>query len=76
MDVTGLTGNELVFDNVFVGAAANTQTLTAGDRPDGALERPNFASGTPASNIRAGASTRQATGTSVTMSWTLAVANS
>ena len=28
--LTGLTGNELVFDNVFMGASDNTQTLTLG----------------------------------------------
>ena len=28
--LTGLTGNQLVFDNVFMGASDNTQTLTLG----------------------------------------------
>ncbi len=37
--LTGLSGNELVFDNVFQGGSGSTQTLTAGGGQTGALER-------------------------------------
>ena len=77
MGLTGLTGNELVFDNVFAGAASLHADADRGDRPDGALERSELRVRHPGrSNIIAAASTRQATGTSVTMSWTLGSANS
>ena len=38
VSLTGLNGDELVFDNVFQGASAESQTLTAGTRSDTALE--------------------------------------
>ncbi len=64
--LTGLNGDELVFDNVFQGAADSSQTLTAGA---GQTQRWNALS---TGNTRAAASTEQATGSSVTMSWTAA----
>ena len=63
--LSGLTGNELVFDNVFMGASDNTQTLTLGSG------QAQLWTGW-ISNTRASASTEQATGGSVTMSWTAA----
>jgi hypothetical protein len=63
--LTGLNGDELVFDNVFMGASDETQTLTAGS---GQTQRWTGFAG----NTRASASTKQATGSSVTMSWTAA----
>ncbi len=60
---TGLNGNELVFDNVFQGASGETQTLTAGA---GQTQLWNQW----IANLRAAASTEQATGSSVTMSST------
>jgi phosphodiesterase/alkaline phosphatase D-like protein len=65
--LTGLNGNELVFDNVFMGATSSSQTLTAGA---GQTQRWNAY----VSSVRAAASTEQATGSSVTMSWTAASA--
>jgi hypothetical protein len=67
--LTGLDGNELVFDNVFQGASASTQTLTvASDQTQ--LWNPAYVA-----NLRAGASLEQATTSSVTMSWTAASAS-
>jgi hypothetical protein len=63
--LTGLGGYELVFDNVFQGASDVNQTLTAG--PNQSQLWTDFSS-----NTRAAASTEQATGSSVTMSWTAA----
>jgi len=63
--LTGLNGNELVFDNVFQGASGESQTLTIG--ADQAEQWNAWIA-----NARAAASTEQATGGSVTMSWTAA----
>ena len=67
VDLTGLTGDELVFDNVFAGA---TDSIADADRRRAARQ----GSGTPilatSTNARGAASTKQATGSSVTMSWT------
>jgi uncharacterized repeat protein (TIGR02543 family) len=61
--LTGLDGDELVFDNVFQGASGETQTLTAG------ADQTQLWNAWIA-NVRAAASTEQATSSSVTMSWT------
>ncbi len=61
--LTGLDGDELVFDNVFQGASGSSQTLTAGS---GQTELWNAW----IANARAAASTEEATGSTVTMSWT------
>ena len=68
VDLTGLNGDELVFDNVFQGASNSSQTLTVG--PSQSQLWNAFVS-----NTRAAASTEQATGGSVTMSWTAASAS-
>ena len=66
---TGLNGNELVFDHVFLGAGTDTYTLTAGaDQTQ--LWNPDFVA-----NLRAAASIEQATSSSVTMSWTASTGN-
>jgi large repetitive protein len=67
--LTGLSGNELVFDNVFQGASSTSQTLTTGSGQTQLWNPPYVA------NLRAAASTKQATGASVTMSWTAASAS-
>ena len=69
VDLTGLTGNELVFDNVFGGAGSASQKLTAAGGQTQLWNVLNYAS-SPATNVIAAASTRQATGSSATMSWT------
>jgi uncharacterized repeat protein (TIGR02543 family) len=62
----GLSGDELVFDNVFQGASGETQTLTAGT--DQTRLWHEFAG-----NARGAASTKEAaSASSVTMSWTAA----
>ena len=61
--LTGLNGYELVFDNVFQGASDESQTVTPGA---GQTQHWTNWSG----NARAAASTEQASGNSVTMSWT------
>jgi phosphodiesterase/alkaline phosphatase D-like protein len=63
--LTGLSGNELVIDNLFMGGTSTSQTITAGS---GQTQRWNDFTG----NTRAGGSTEQAASTSVTMSWTAA----
>jgi uncharacterized repeat protein (TIGR02543 family) len=63
--LNGLTGNELVIDNLFMGGTSSSQTITVGS---GQTERWNDFAG----NARAGGSTEQAGSTSVTMSWTAA----
>ena len=62
--LSGLAGYELVFDNVFMGGTGSTQTLTAGG---GQTSRWNTYSPSLCSGA---ASTEQASGSSVTMSWT------
>ena len=61
--LTELNGNELVFDNVFLGATGETQTLTVGSNQ---TQLWNAFIG----NVRAAPSTEQASSTPVTMSWT------
>ena len=63
--LTGLEGDELIFDTVFQGGTGSSQTLTPGS---GQAELWNAFT----SNTRAAASTEQAAGSSVTMSWTAA----
>ncbi|NLF11903.1 MAG: hypothetical protein GX597_08945 [Anaerolineaceae bacterium] len=62
--LTGLNGNELIFDNVFQGASGESQTLTAGS---GQTQLWNAW----IANTRAAASAKEAaSASSVTMSWT------
>ena len=61
--LTGLEGDELVFDNLFMGGTDSSQTVTAGA---GQTQRWNAFVG----NARGAASTEQAGGSSVTMSST------
>ena len=63
--LSGLNGDELVFDTVFQGASNESQTLTEGADQTG--QWTDFAG-----NTRAAASVEEATGDSVTMSWTAA----
>ncbi len=63
VDLTGLDGDELVFDNLFQGASGETQTVTAGA---GQTRLWHAFAG----NTRGAASIEGATGASVTMSWT------
>jgi uncharacterized repeat protein (TIGR01451 family) len=66
--LTGLAGDELVFDTVFQGASNESQTLTVGS---GQTQRWNAW----IANTRAAASTEEASGSSVTMSWTAGTAS-
>ncbi len=61
--LSGLSGNELIFDNVFLGGQNDTYDLNVGTNQ---TERWNDFN----TNTRGTASTKQATGNSVTMSWT------
>jgi hypothetical protein len=63
--LTGLSGNELVIDNLFMGGTTSSQTVTVGS---GQTQRWNDFAG----NTRAGGSTEQAASASVTMNWTAA----
>jgi uncharacterized repeat protein (TIGR02543 family) len=62
--LTGLNGNELVFDNVFMGASSSSQNLTAGSGQTQLWQTAYVA------NAIGTASIKQATESSVTMSWT------
>ncbi len=70
VDVTGLLGTELVFDNVFMGVSSDTTTLTAGSGQTQRWFVRGYTSSATSFNTMAGASTEQATGSTVTMSWT------
>jgi hypothetical protein len=63
LPLSGLDGDELVFDNLFQGAGGESQVLTVGD---GQTQLWTDWIG----NTRSGASYEQAVGDSVTMSWT------
>ncbi|HET6352510.1 MAG TPA: hypothetical protein VFG89_10350, partial [Coriobacteriia bacterium] len=63
-----ITGNELVFDNVFQGGSSESQTLVTGA---GQSQQWNAFSG----NTRAASSIEQATGSSVIMNWTAATSS-
>ncbi len=65
--LTGLGGDEIVFDNVFQGGSGSSQTLTEGDGQTGLWN--DFSS-----NNRSASSIEQAAGDSVTMSWEAASA--
>ncbi len=69
VDVTGLTGNELVFDNVFIGSSSASTTFTPGAGQSQLWQVNGYASSSSFNSMGA-ASTEQATGTTVTMSWT------
>lgn len=69
VNLTGLNGTELVFDNVFLGASSTSYALTAGEKQT-RLWHPDYIA-----NLRAAASIEQATGSSVTMSWDAGTAN-
>jgi uncharacterized repeat protein (TIGR02543 family) len=69
VDLTGLNGDELVFDNVFLGAGSSSYTLSVGPGQT-QLWNPAYVA-----NLRAAASIEQATSSSVTMSWTASTQN-
>jgi hypothetical protein len=66
---TGLNGDELVFDHVFLGAGSSSYALTVGSGQT-ELWNPEYVA-----NLRAAASIEQATSSSVTMSWTASTGN-
>ena len=68
LTLTGLGGNELVFDNAFLGGQDDTYTLSTGSNQ---TQHWNDFAG----NARGAASTEQATGSSVTMSWIASTPN-
>jgi uncharacterized repeat protein (TIGR02543 family) len=70
VNLTGLLGTELVFDNVFMGSSNTATTLTVGANQS-SLWNVNGYTGSGNFNVFAGASTEQATSSSVTMSWTI-----
>ena len=65
--LTGLNGNELVFDNVFIGASDASQAITPNSGPSALWNISGV--GTTNFNTIGAASNRQATGASATMSW-------
>jgi hypothetical protein len=73
VNLTSLLGTELIFDNVFMGSSATDTTLTAGANQT-SLWSVNGYTGSGNFNNIAGASTEQASGSSVTMSWTVSTA--
>ncbi len=73
VDATGLTGNELVFENVFMGSSNASTTFTPGGGQTQLWLVNGYASSS-SFNSMGGASTKQATGSTVTMSWTTTTA--
>jgi len=67
--LSGLNGNELVFDTIFIGVSSTSHTLSA-DSGQSALWNITGYTSSNNFNARGAASTEQATGSSVTMSWT------
>jgi uncharacterized repeat protein (TIGR02543 family) len=68
--LTGLTGNELIFDSVFMGASSTSHTMTEDSGQTALWNILGYSASSTSFNMRGAASTRQATGTSATMSWT------
>ena len=70
VNVTGLLGTELVFDNVFMGVSTDSTTLTPGSGQTQLWFVRGYTSSATSFNTMAGASTEQASTSTVTMSWT------
>ena len=68
--LTGLAGSELVFDSVFMGASSTSHTMTADSGQAELWNILGYSSSSTSFNARGAASTKQATGTTATMSWT------
>jgi hypothetical protein len=68
--LTGLGGDELIFDSVFIGTNSTSQTLVADGGQSQLWNVNGYSASQTSFNTRGAASTRQATGTSATMSWT------
>jgi hypothetical protein len=69
VNLTGLTSDDLIFDNVFIGSSSTSQTLTA-DSPQSELWNINGWTTGSSFNTRGSSSIKQSPGTSTTMSWT------
>jgi hypothetical protein len=67
--LTSLLGTELIFDNVFNGASATGTTLTP-DASQSQLWSVNGYAASSSSNTMGGASTKQASSSSLSMNWT------
>ncbi|MGE5603267.1 MAG: hypothetical protein ACM30E_09465 [Nitrososphaerales archaeon] len=67
--LTGLSGFELIFDSVFIGASNTAHTMMADSGQSELWNILGYTSGS-SFNAHGAASTKQATGTSATMSWT------
>ncbi len=67
--LTGLTGDEMVFDNVFIGASSTSHSITADSAQTPQWNVVGYTSSSSFNAIGA-ASTKPAPGTSATMSWT------
>ena len=72
LSLTGLNGDELVFDNVFIGASSTSHAISADSGQTALWNILGYSSSNTSFNTIGAASTEQAAGTSVTMSWTTA----
>ena len=70
LNVTSLTGNELVFANLFMGVSATGTTFTPGSGQSSLWSLSGYTSSSTDFNTVSAASTKPASGSSVTMSWT------
>jgi len=70
LTLTGLAGNELVFDSVFIGASNTSHTMTPDAGQTALWNVLGYSSSSTSFNMRGAASTKPATGASVPMSWT------
>jgi hypothetical protein len=69
VDLTALSGDELVFDNVYIGVSSTSHALSA-DAGQSELWNVSGYSLSSSFNTLGSSSTKQAAGSSVTMSWT------
>ncbi len=68
--LTGLTGNEMVFDNVFIGASNASHAISADSGQSALWNVLGYSSSSTSFNVIGAASTKPAPGTSTSMSWT------
>ena len=74
LNVTGLTGTELVFANLFMGVNSTSTTFTAGNGQTSLWSVIGYTNSSTSFNTMCAASTEQASGSTVTMSWTASAA--
>ena len=70
VSLTGLTGNEMLFDSVFIGASSTSHSIAADSGQSPQWNVVGYTSSSTSFNAIGAGSTKPAPGTSTTMSWT------